>query len=56
MPVSIPGLTTLRGRDVGFQRINVEFNLGETNPVGNKRIFSVEIQFKFEWICLWKRT
>ena len=42
MPVSIPGLTTLRGRDVGFQRINVEFNLGETNPVGNKRIFPLK--------------
>ena len=42
MPVSILGLTTLRGRDVGFQRINVEFNLGETNPVGNKRIFPLK--------------
>ena len=30
MPVSIPGPTTLGGRDVGSQRINVELNLGET--------------------------
>ena len=42
MPVSIPGPTTLRGRDVGSRRINVELNLGETNPVGNKRIFPLK--------------
>ena len=42
MPVSILGPTTLGGRDVGSQRINVEFNLGETNLVGNKRIFPLK--------------
>ena len=42
MPVSILGPTTLGGRDMGSQCINVEFNLGETNLVGNKRIFPLK--------------
>ena len=42
--VSIPGPMTLGGRDVGSWHINVEFNLGETNPVGNKRSFPLKFK------------
>ena len=47
MSVSILGPTTLGGRDVGSRCINVEFNLGETNPVGYKRRFS--LKFNSNW-------
>ena len=47
MSVSIPGPTTLGGRDVGSRHINVEFNLEETNPVGNKRRFL--LKFNSNW-------
>ena len=43
MPMSIPGPTTLGGRDVGSWCIYVEFNLGETNIVGNKRRFLLKL-------------
>ena len=42
MPVSIPGSTTLGGRDVGSRCINGEFNFGETNLIGNKRRSSLK--------------
>ena len=47
MLVSMLGSTTLGGRDVGSRCINVEFNLGETNPVGNKRRFL--LKFDLNW-------
>ena len=47
-PVSLLGLTTLGGRDMGSRRSTKEFNLGETNPVGNKR--RSPLNFKSNWI------
>ena len=38
-PMSALGLMTLGGRVVGSRSINRKFDLGETNPVGNKRRF-----------------
>lgn len=42
MPRRKPGPTALRGGDVGSQCINVDFNLGEKNSVGNKKRFSLK--------------
>nr|POE65407.1 hypothetical protein CFP56_55270 [Quercus suber] len=47
MLVSIPSPTILEGRDMGSQCINVEFNLLETNSVGNKRRFL--LKFNSNW-------
>ena len=38
-PVGKPGQIALGGGDVSSRCINAELNLGETIPVGNKRIF-----------------
>ena len=42
----IPGPMTLGGRDVGPRHSDVEFNLGETNPVGIKRSFQLNFKSK----------
>ena len=47
VPVSLPGPTTLEGRVVGSRRSTKEFNVGKTNPVGNKRS---SLNFKSNWI------
>nr|POF17159.1 hypothetical protein CFP56_39685 [Quercus suber] len=47
MSVSIPSPTILEGRDMGSRCINVEFNLLETNSVGNKRRFP--LKFNSNW-------
>ena len=46
--MSLPGLTTLGGRDVGSRCSTEEFNFGKTNPVGNKR--RSPLNFKSNWI------
>ena len=42
--MSILGPMTIGGRDVGSRHSDVEFNLGETNPVGNKRSFPLKFK------------
>ena len=45
-PVNLSGPMTLEGRDVGPRHSVMEFNLGETNPVGNKRSFPLNFKSK----------
>ena len=44
--MSLLGPTTLEGRVVGSRRSTKEFNVGKTNPVGNKRS---SLNFKSNW-------
>ena len=46
--VSLPGPTTLEGRVVGSRHSTEEFNVGKTNPIGNKR--RSPLNFKSNWI------
>ena len=48
VPVSLPGPTTLEGRVVGSRHSTEEFNVGKTNPIGNKR--RSPLNFKSNWI------
>ena len=45
-PVNLPGPMTLGGRVLGPQHSDVKFNLGETNPVGNKMSFPLKFKSK----------
>ena len=47
-PMSFLGLSTLEGRVVGSRRNTKEFNIGKTNPIGNKR--RSPLNFKSNWI------
>ena len=44
--MSIPGLMTLEGRDVGPPHCDEEFTLGETNLAGNRRSFPLYFKSK----------
>ena len=44
--MNLSGPMTLGGRDVGPWHSVMEFNLGETNPVGNKRSFPLNFKSK----------
>ena len=45
--VSLTGLVTLGGTEVGSQRSKEDFNFGKIYPVGNKRRFP--LNFKSNW-------
>ena len=46
MPVNILGPMNLGGREMDSWSTNVEFELGETNPVGYRRSFPLKFKSK----------